>query len=934
MAEDDNKSNKVNKSNKSINGISSDYYENLEIKRTAELSKSTPKQQELQQRLERTQEELVERLMQVNGQSSSESQAQINVLSSRASKLQEAISQADEYQISKVNEDIASGLERYTRPQDINTRTTTVSRSYSLGRDIRSNRALIGSTPTEQLENRIQQNIARVSELGSYQAEDIRSIGSGAATTEMENRAKEMQALERKIAEDKKTIAIQVKEGLTSEKQFYQSKELETRVRGYLGHRELEGRVAGGEFGSLEENVKKLSEMLDAASEAVKKFEEVTSESSSATEEDRKRAFTEKEKAQQDLKRQYDIVGMFRGGGGGDRGTILSNVSSYAGGAASVIGNIGVTQEIKNLSLRSSYANVVNDMYLRSEKAAMGGDLNAALSFANIDAIESKRKELSTSRAGSAMLEILASGTAAIGAGYVGNAGGVAAGAANAINTTADLASGNLQAAAGLQGIQAMQALDESTRFIRTRQMQSYYNIGLSSYQSAAGLGGGGRGMQSSLLSDRGLANSLAGAGVSIQDAIQLMPMLGEAGAFSSAQGLDVMRGAGSAMQRGQMSREAYVSSAAAIMGAGGASGDLETIIQNAMQRGMDNSKNISQMVSATLSLNANIAKSGVGAVSELEKMMNISASNLSKFGLDKNLITPMAQAGLSNVDTMLRSTDINFGNVSEMSMLTRTFSGASIDQIQQLATMGIGDIGLLKGALGKDESSLKKLRAQMEAAGTSSLLFNEEGRLMEDKASSLIDMNMKSMVINKTSHLGISANDVMSQLKSGKITEQVRAALNLGTPGTADAAISILSTAAAPDKKQVPPPNNIGADQQITSAKFQTEQAFQGKEFLEGISKAAELNMSAIEVAQSIIKTAAEIAPAEKWDGMAKEAAASFSVPVNQFKDVINKDLKKLLDTNQAILNEVMKKLDVYVSPESGYGSKVEKNDERFKFR
>jgi PHD/YefM family antitoxin component YafN of YafNO toxin-antitoxin module len=117
MAEDDNKSNKVNKSNKNINGISSDYYENLEEKRTTELSKSTPRQQELQQRLEKTQEDLVERLMQVNGQSSSESQAQINVLSSRTSKLQEAISQADQYQISKVNEDIASGLERYTRPQ-------------------------------------------------------------------------------------------------------------------------------------------------------------------------------------------------------------------------------------------------------------------------------------------------------------------------------------------------------------------------------------------------------------------------------------------------------------------------------------------------------------------------------------------------------------------------------------------------------------------------------------------------------------------------------------------------------------------------------------------------------------------------------------------------------------------------------------------------
>jgi len=936
MADNDDKSKNVNKSIKPINGVSADYYENLEAKRTTELGRSSARQQELQQRLDKTQEELVERLMQVNGKSSEQSQAQIGALSSRASRLQEELSQADAYQISRVNEDIASGLERYTRPKDVNARTTTISRSYSLGRDIRSDRALIGSTPTELLENRIQQNMSRVSELGSYQAEDIRSMGSSAATPEMESRAKEMQVLEKKIAEDKKIIAIQVKEGLTSEKQFYGSKELETRVKGYLGHRELESSAAGGQFGSLEENVKKLSDILSEATEAVKRFEEVTSDTSSATEEERKNAFRDKEQAQQKLKTQYDIVGILgRGGVGGGRDDRLGNIAAVAGGAASIIGNIGVTQEVKNLSLKSAYANVVNDLYLKSEKAAIGGDLNAALSLNSIDAIEAKRKELSINKAGSGALEVTAQSVMGVAAGYAGNAGGAAAGVSGAINTAADLLSGNAQAAAGLQGIQSMQALDESTRFIRTRQMQSYYNLGLSSYQGVAGLGGAGGEMQRSLVSNKNIGSTLANSGVSPQDAIQLMPLLGEAGAFSATQGIDIMGRAGATMQKGQMTREAYVSSAAAIMGQGGASGDLETIIQNAMQRGMDNSKNISQMVSATLSLNANIAKSGVGAVSELEKLMDSSVSGLSKFGLDKNLITPMAQTGLSNLDNMLRSTDINFGNVSEMSILTKTFSGASIDQIQQLATMGIGDMAKIKGALGGDEQSILSLKAQMEAAGTSSLLFDKEGRLMEDKARAAMDANMSSMIVNKTSHLGISADDVKAQLKSGKVEEKIRAAMNLGAPGTTEAAISVLNTAASTDKKQIPPPNNIGADQQVTSAKFQLEQAFQGKEFLDGIAKAAELNVSAMDVAQSIIKTAAEIAPADKWNKMANDAAASFSIPVNDFKNVVNNDLKKLLQTNQAVLNEVLKKLDVSVSMEqTGYGDTVRKNDERFKFR
>ena len=97
-----------------------------------------------------------------------------------------------------------------------------------------------------------------------------------------------------------------------------------------------------------------------------------------------------------------------------------------------------------------------------------------------------------------------------------------------------------------------------------------------------------------------------------------------------------------------------------------------------------------------------------------------------------------------------------------------------------------------------------------------------------------------------------------------------------------------------------------------MTGAQFQLDQAFQGKEFLDGIAKAANVNLEAMQVAESMIKTAAEFAPQEKWAEISKSAAASFSIPVDKFAKVINEDLKKILSTNQAILNEMLKKLDV----------------------
>lgn len=816
----------------------------------------------------------------------------------------------------KANKVLARGLDVYSKTGNINRRTTTMAGQQSYRGAVKSGGGLF--KPTNMIESEIQSDIEAASMLGGSLADEARGLGVGASTDSINGRAGKLGEYEERIARNKALLKVQTREGISTEKLTNRGEDLDRDVDTFFKRKDIDNRINSGGVKSYKEESTELSKRREERSIAQGDYEKAIETGAEGVE-----AFAEKlHKANEALDEQTRVVkgmsekGMDRGGGifGKYSGAVqFAQMGLQAVGAvAGATNTIAVDQDISQMNNRASFAKMGNQIYDKANAAVKGHSIDAMLDVLGSDGFAKQFGDtnkgitnvakgieggtglvtnvLTGMGKGAAIGGVAGAGFAGIGAvpGAIGGAaiGGITA-AANSIPAITNVAYGNEGAASSINSYAAAKNLTAEERHIRAQQMQAFYNQGLNTYETTAGAGSTSK-LQSQLMNESNL-NALADRGVSAEKAAGLAGILNQAGSMNTFGGFNIIGSAGKAKQHGQMGEEEYVSAAARMVAAGGDNTDLEGIIAKATAAGMDNSKNIGQMVDATLSLNSGLAKSGVGGTGTTADLLAGATQSLVGSGVNKNLATGMAASGVEGLNNLITSNSLSFGSIIQQQKI-RTMPGmekATQFQVNNLSSLSVQELAVLK-ADNEESRQLAKVK------GIDNLVYGQDGKLNKKMVKDLGRNALEKGLFNVGS--AEQNRSILGKYDRGEEFESSENAI-LSAANTNAAAVGAL---AGTNKISKAYAGNMkdGSQTDILGAKRTAKEIGMGEKESGGFDK--------IEKAMAEVSKA--IDPA-KWGESVQKAAEKFEIPAGKFLEAtgqLDGTVKRLI-THQEKMMEMM---------------------------
>jgi hypothetical protein len=138
-----------------------------------------------------------------------------------------------------------------------------------------------------------------------------------------------------------------------------------------------------------------------------------------------------------------------------------------------------------------------------------------------------------------------------------------------------------------------------------------------------------------------------------------------------------------------QMEAQEFLSARARLSDVGDTGGKaMADVLAKAVETGMDNSKNIMQMVSATTALSSASAQMGVNNVQAAAGALGAGVQAGVNAGMSRNIAARAAQKSQSVRDSAARDVGMNLANVMEMHELTTSFKGATVDEKATMAAL------------------------------------------------------------------------------------------------------------------------------------------------------------------------------------------------------------------------------------------------------
>lgn len=558
-----------------------------------------------------------------------------------------------------INNQYAGMIATATKERNINKRTTTASGKHQYYRQAKGSSDIYRAS--EEIESSIESRMEQVHTRGSVLAGRVRGLGQEDIPESLHQEAAWIQKEEGQIAYEKRLLKVQNKAGLSTEKLFGSSEAAMERTGGYLGRKGMESRVASGNIRSIGEETADLGlkqrdlfvkqQQYDtgmeqgAGSKEMKEFAKALKDATSALEE------------QQDVIDEMNRQGVK--GPGGNRAAKAQAAFGVLGIAANTASTIGLDYELEQTQLRTGFAGLANRQYQKTD-AMLGGDMSAMLELTQGD----KFKELYANRLAFRAnafkgAEAVAAGGDAIaqgvvakaelmtldpGGGYGAAVGAVGAGA-NAIKMGTRVGMGLESGGYGLKG--AMSALDlaEAINAVPADQMQTYYDVNRGAFDAGVGLGGQ-RNQFMQNMTDSGNISKFTAAGLSATQAVQAAGMAVRNVGVTEDYSTLALR-AGRAKQAGVLGIGDYMGNVGQLADVGGGSADLESIMSKAISAGMENAKNINQMVASTSKLAASSAAMGMSTVGASSDMLAASIQSMRSMGVNENIATGAAANAL-----------------------------------------------------------------------------------------------------------------------------------------------------------------------------------------------------------------------------------------------------------------------------------------------
>ncbi|CAB4125760.1 hypothetical protein UFOVP53_221 [uncultured Caudovirales phage] len=828
---------------------------------------------------------------------------------------------------SKTGKGLARSLEVYSKTTNIARSTSTMAGQQRYHAEARASGNEM-YRPTSLIEEEIMSRTEEMNTLGTGLATRAKRIKSPEDVEALRKEAIPLQEGAERIAYLKALKEEQNRSGVSTRKIANRYEDIKDDISGYRASKGIEDKLKTGSHKSFEEESKTLSSKEAALDSAKQEWADAMEKASKGLE-----GFAEKAEAASknvhDLSNEVsDQLKLTKGveskeGGGGWLGRNkrgLQNIvmgANTVAGAAGAVAAVAVDNETAEMRLRAGYARAGNVIYDKANEAVQGHSIDAMMEVMGGESAKrfSDRAYGITqgSHAVSAGAGLIANTVqSTVVGGALGGGGGAAMGFVKGVSDSAqdvDAARRGLRAgASALDANQAWKELSSEERYIRAQQMQGYMNQGMSTYNATMGAGSTSQ-LSAQLMRGDNLS-ALAKRGVGAAESAGLAGILSQAGSMDQDSGFKIISQAGTAAQRGQMGKEEYVSAAARMVAAGGKDSDLEDIIAAATAKGMDNSKNIGQMIDATLSLSGGLAAGGIGAKGGVADMLGGTYQSLIDSGHDKNLAVGMAATGLNNFNSAAQNNQLSFGTIMQQQMLRTTpgLEKAEQSQINNLSSMSIEDMMLFRRAQqGKDVGAAK---TRAKDLGFDDLMF-KDGKVNKNLLDSLAPGMINKVVTNEGG--AQYSEDIVKRLKEGKeLTAPERAVINQNGKGSTQETLDMImgTTSVKSANAGISASRKGAADIDAAGKGREAAEFKQGEKFSGSMDNLAAAMQ---EVNKAVDPT--------KWGAEVRKAAEGFSVPAADFLTAtksLNESVKLLVNYQNTGLKQMGESRGVNPTPPS----------------
>lgn len=426
------------------------------------------------------------------------------------------------------------------------------------------------------------------------------------------------------------------------------------------------------------------------------------------------------------------------GGGGGIIGNFLrSNAAGAAGASLSALGRFGhaagVTTELEQLGVQTGYAQISNRRFDDYMGLGAGDARSIRRVLQNAQGTETAYGLKLANRADNAGNMMMTGGALeggnAIATSALGGPSSAIIAAAGQLDQRGAMAlrygKGITQGGAAIAGTNSMMSFQDEINKIPDAVLQSAIDVTKGSTLATRGLGGGRESMMG-LLTDPGMRRIFARNGMTNEDIAQATSM-GVQGLGSEFDSSDITR-AGQLRQGGMISSVGqYMQARESLSGIGGGADRFEQIMRTAVAAGMDNSKNVSQMVSATVQLSQRSATSGIQESGALADMLGRGVGALDH--LNPNMRAGVAANAVRAVNRISEDGSLNFANVLHQQRLRKIMPDA-----EPLALAALG-----KTSLSELMQVKRGFNSSAEAGQTAAADLGFKGMITADNIDQLL---------------------------------------------------------------------------------------------------------------------------------------------------------------------------------------------------
>lgn len=580
------------------------------------------------------------------------------------------------------------------------------------------------------------------------------------------NLEKSKTKLARNIAADKELKSL----GLDSNSVLQSSLEKKKGIEGLIGNQNIANQVASGRTDSLSQEQSKLTDFQDKFLDAQSKFTEALSNGTENIDDFKQSVLGSSKALDEQTKLVKEMVRQGAGGGNNTKlaGSALSTVGGAIGSLSNLYTNATVTSEHQQLGLRAGFARIQNQTFFDHLNAAQGN--MSSLNMVN-SGIYNRATKLGIEQGNQAEIgvkgsavgnffsgagDLVKSMTGGASAGSAGGpraaivggalaAGGSVVNSVEKIGTRAiDLDKQISKGGASLQGYGDRYDLQSATDEVKSFAMQKFFDSSLGNYKATQGFGQN----RSAVVNDLQKSHyEMAQLGLTTQDTQGLYSQaIGSMGSNFTNKGVDGMRGlvsrAAEVGNSGVTSSQDFLSRVGQMNNAGGGEKQIEDIMANAVARGVDNAKSFGQMVDAVVSASSASANNGIDITGTMTRNIAKSMDASKDNGVNDELNINVAKKNAKIIDSITGDKGLSFASIMEQGKLSKM--GGSIAARVNAQEVTLAEAQEIQQNI--KEGRIQEAKVKADRAGISELLFNKDGKPIEDKVNKFVNIKKETI--------------------------------------------------------------------------------------------------------------------------------------------------------------------------------------------